>query len=59
MKNGLLTLETWIERNPTWKTLILENHLDPKLFDHQLNIRIEALKLATREWIDYLFKNTI
>ena len=54
--NGKYTLTEWIENDPTLNYLINEATYDPKKFDHQFNLKLNAFRVAYNQWLNYIFK---
>lgn len=55
MINGKYTLEQWIENDPTLNFLINDASYDPKKFDWQVHLRLNAFRVAYHQWLDYIF----
>lgn len=50
MENNI-SLDTVINDDPTLKYLIRDAEYRPEIFEHQLDIRFGALKVAINKWI--------
>jgi len=49
-----MEFEHIINSDPTLKFFIRDTQISPDLFEHQLNLKIAAIKIALYKWIDSL-----